>query len=43
MKWETYKNIVGFVMQKDIFMETLTVREIFEFVINLRDYKLSEK
>lgn len=24
-------------------METLTVREIFEFVINLRDFKLSEK
>ena len=43
MKWETYKNVIGFVMQKDIFMETLTVREIFEFVINLRDYKLSDK
>lgn len=43
MEWDTYKNIIGFVMQKDIFMETLTVREIFEFVINLRNYKLTEK
>ena len=37
MTWDKYRNIVGFVMQRDIFMESLTVIEILEFVNNLID------
>jgi len=29
MNWEKYRNITGFVMQRDIFMESLKVEEIF--------------
>ena len=29
MSWEKYRNITGFVMQRDIFMESLKVHEIF--------------
>lgn len=29
MTWEKFRNVIGFVMQKDIFMDVLTVREIF--------------
>ena len=29
MEWEKYRNITGFVMQRDIFMESLKVEEIF--------------
>ena len=36
MKWEKFRNIIGFVMQKDIFMDVLTVRENFRFVVDLK-------
>lgn len=35
MDWEEYKNIIGFVMQRDIFFESLKVNEIFRFVVDL--------
>lgn len=39
MKWKKYRNIIGFVMQRDIFMDSLQVDEIFKFVIDLTDTK----
>ncbi len=36
MSWDKYKNIIGFVMQRDVFMESLQVDEIFRFVVDLR-------
>ena len=36
MSYEKYKNVIGFVMQADIFLEHLTVREYFKFAIDLR-------
>lgn len=42
MKWEKFRNVTGFVMQKDIFMDVLTVREIFQFVVNLKNFELSK-
>ena len=41
MDWNKFRFITGFVLQKDIFMEVLTVREVFEFVVNLKNPKLS--
>ncbi len=35
MVWQKYRNIIGFVMQKDIFNENLKIEEILNFVINL--------
>lgn len=39
--WDSYRFITGFVMQKDIFMEVMTVREVFRFVVNLKNPKMS--
>jgi len=36
MSYEKFKNIIGFVMQADIFLEHLTVNEYFQFAIDLR-------
>ena len=35
MSWSEYKNIIGFVMQRDIFFESLKVNEIFRLVVDL--------
>lgn len=43
MKWNKYRSIMGFVMQKDIFMESLQVDEIFKFVIDLTDTQSSRE
>ena len=42
MNWDEYKHITGFVMQRDIFMEELSVREIFDFVKELSSFDSSE-
>ncbi len=36
MIWDKYRTIMGFVMQRDIFLEVLTIREIFNFVVELK-------
>ena len=33
--WREFRNIIGFVMQKDIFNENLKIEEILKFVIDL--------
>lgn len=33
--WKRFKNVTGFVMQKDLFEENLKVKEILQFVIEL--------
>lgn len=43
MNWDKYKKITGFVMQRDIFMEELSVREIFDFVKELSSFDNSEE
>ena len=43
MTWAKYRNITGFVMQRDIFMESLSIEEIFKFVTDLIDPKESEQ
>ena len=43
MKWDEYKHVTGFVMQRDIFMEELSVREIFDFVKELTSFDNSEQ
>lgn len=35
MVWTKYRNVIGFVMQRDIFNENLKIEEILNFVINL--------
>lgn len=35
MNWERFKMICGFVMQTDIFLEFLTIKEIFEYTAKL--------
>ena len=40
MNYDKYKNIIGFVLQSDIFLETMTVNEIFNFVISMKDSKM---
>ena len=37
MNYEKFKHVIGFVMQADIFLEHLTVREYFRFAIDLRE------
>jgi ABC-type multidrug transport system ATPase subunit/ABC-type multidrug transport system permease subunit len=43
MDFEKYKNIIGFVLQKDIFYETMTVKEILDFVISLKQANLNKE
>ena len=33
--WTKFRNVIGFVMQKDIFNENLKVEEILKFVVEL--------
>jgi hypothetical protein len=35
MVWTKYRNVIGFVMQRDIFNENLKIEEILSFVIDL--------
>lgn len=42
MDYNKYKNIIGFVLQTDIFLESMTVKEIFKFVIAIKDSKMSD-
>ena len=37
MDYQEFKHVIGFVMQADIFLEHLTVREYFKFAIDLRE------
>ena len=43
MCWSKYQNLIGFVMQSDIFLETMSIEEIFRFVVDLREPDLSNK
>lgn len=43
MSYEKFKHVIGFVMQTDIFLEHLTVKEYFKFAIDLRATNLSEE
>lgn len=43
MEWKVFKNIIGFVMQNDLFLETMKVEELFKFVVDLRKVGVSEK
>ena len=41
--WDKYKNVIGFVMQRDIFLEEMRVNETFKFTVDLTHKDLSEK
>lgn len=42
-EWEKYKNVTGFVMQRDIFFQEQKVNEVFDFTINMRSPDLSDE
>lgn len=42
MNYERFKNVIGFVMQADIFLEHLTVSEYFKFAVDLKAPGLSK-
>lgn len=43
MSWSKYQNLIGFVMQSDIFLETMSIEEIFRFVVDLREPDLTRE
>ena len=36
MSWSKFKNFIGFVMQRDLFFEDMTISEVFDFIIKLK-------
>lgn len=43
MSWNKFKNFIGFVMQRDLFFENLTVQEVFDFIGALRPQQKGKK
>lgn len=43
LNWDHFRNIIGFVMQRDIFFENMRVNEIFRFTVELSNPNLPEK
>lgn len=41
IQWTKFRYVIGFVLQRDIFMEVLTVREIFEFIVKMKNQHIS--
>ena len=41
--WEEYKQTTGFVMQRDIFFQEQTVKEVFDFNVMMKSPHLSQK
>lgn len=40
--WDNYKNVTGFVMQRDIFFQEQKVKEVFDFTIDMRSPHLND-
>ena len=43
MDYKKFKHVIGFVMQSDLFLETLKVEELFKFVVDLRFVNYTHK
>ena len=42
MNWKKYKNIIGYVAQQDLFLESLSIEDIFNYIIELKNPKMSK-
>ena len=42
MNWKNYKNIIGYVAQQDIFLESLSIEDIFNYTIELKNPKMKK-
>lgn len=42
-KWEKFRHITGFVMQRDIFFDEMRVKEVFDFTIAMRSPDLNQE
>ena len=42
INWQKYKNIIGYVSQQDIFLESLSIEDIFNYIIELKNPKMKK-